>query len=102
MIHMSAAEVPWRSSDRPEPLMVFSGTEAPNELEAVAVMSVIGIEKGSTVKLQTLPLKTVESGGLLTSSTRQWPAFLRFAALSDFESGTLRRAHHLRSFLESL
>ena len=51
--------------------MVFSATEAPNELEAVAVILVIGIEKGSVVKLQVAPLKTVQSGALLTSSTRQ-------------------------------
>jgi len=53
---MSAAETPWRSSTKPEPLMVLSGPEAPKELEAVAVTFVTGIERGSAVKLQTSPL----------------------------------------------
>ena len=52
-------------------VLVFSGPDAPNELEAVAVIPLIGMEKGSTLKLHTLPPKTVESGALLTSSTRQ-------------------------------
>ena len=38
---------------------------------AGAVMLVTGYEYGSTVKLQTAPGKTIESGGAFTSSTRQ-------------------------------
>ena len=52
--------------------MVFSGPcVAATMLDAVALIFTIGMLIGSVVKLQTWPLKMVESGGRLTSSTRQ-------------------------------
>ena len=51
--------------------MVFCGPMLVPEPEAVAVTGVTGYANGSTVKLQTSPLKIVLSGAAFTSSTRQ-------------------------------
>ena len=69
--HMVVLVVPCRLFVSPEPLTVFSGPEPGSELEAVAVTAVTWLVSVSVVKLQTLPLITVEVGGALTSSTRQ-------------------------------
>ena len=55
----------------PDPSMVLSAMLTPNELEAVAVIPMMGSASGSVVKLQTSPGNTVKSGAPLTSSTRQ-------------------------------
>ena len=61
--HICSAAVPcWSVALRPEPSMVFSGPiVTPLTLEAVAVILVptMAYETGSTVKLQTPPLKIV-------------------------------------------
>ena len=68
---MSVLAVECKPFDSPELLTVFAGPAPTSKLEAVAMMPVMRDVNVSAVKLQTLPLTAVESGGALTLSTRQ-------------------------------